>query len=151
MAKGKAVIKVMVCSDCNPPAFSNTKASNPNIPPQKTSCHLGEFVALLDEMLFITKMPESAEVTKKIKIIKIAKILTTFVNGKYSKNLNNKRSALSTTADNVPFAVCWSSHVALCPKKVIHKKLNKVGIISTAPINSRTVRPLEIFAINKPT
>ena len=53
MEKGSAVISVMVCSDCKPPALSNTSATSANRAPQNISCHLGDFSALFVAMLFI--------------------------------------------------------------------------------------------------
>ncbi len=70
---GNAVISVIVCNACSPPVFNNMSAKMANKAPQKTICHFGDFGAFLVAILFITNMPESAEVTKKIIIIRITR------------------------------------------------------------------------------
>ena len=92
MEKGNAVISVILCKAFNPPALSNNNASTASNTPQNTVCHFGETFAFFVAMLFITNIPESAEVTKKIRIINITKKLTMEENGIYSRNLNIKAS-----------------------------------------------------------
>lgn len=77
-----------------------------------------------------------------------AKILES---GRYSKNLNIRASGSETKALSAPFAILKSIQIALLPKTDIQIKLNSVGMIKTAAINSRILRPLEIFAIKSPT
>src|SRR5690606_33364518 len=122
-----------------------------SITPQNTICHFGDFLALRVAILVITKIPESAEVTKKIMIIPITAKLDIVDSGRYSKNLNISASELEANLLNAPFATLRSNQIALFPKTDIQIKLNKVGMINTAPINSLMVLPFEIFAINSPT
>src|SRR5690606_26047783 len=84
-------------------------------------------------------------------IMAIVKKLAIFVNGKYSRNRNIRASGLLANWLNAPLATLTSNHIALLPKTDIHIKLNKVGIIKTATINSLIVLPFEILAINNPT
>ncbi|MNM89327.1 hypothetical protein D3C81_1015570 [compost metagenome] len=71
--KGNAVMSVMVCKACNPPVFNNISAKMASRAPQNIICHFGDFSAFLLAILFITYIPESAEVTKKIIIIRITR------------------------------------------------------------------------------
>ena len=149
--KGSAVIRVMLCSASNPPAFNKNSAKTANSPPHPAICHLGEIFAFLVAMLFITNIPESAEVTKKIMMIPITIKLINLVNGRYSKNLNIRESGSVASALNAPSATWLSSHMALLPNTDIHIKLKIEGRISTAAINSRMVLPFDILAMNRPT
>src|SRR5690606_25971606 len=105
--------------------------------PQTIVCHFGETRAFLDAILFITNIPESAEVIKKIRIIAIVKKLIVSVKGKYSKKRNISASGSVASRLSVPLAILLSNQIALFPITDIQIKLNKVGIIKTAPTNSR--------------
>ena len=104
-------------------------------------------------MVFITKMPESAEVTKKVMI---------------------KTTHITVKADNMPPSIICPSvtksllvfdapiiaplappvssmSMAVAPRMVIQAKHTIAGANTQPKINSRTVRPREIRAKNKPT
>src|SRR5690606_37389864 len=148
---GKAVINVILCKAASPPALSNNNASAESKIPHPTVCHLGEFLAFLVAILFITNVPESAEVTKKMMIMAIVKKLSIFVNGKYSRNRNIRASGLLANWLNAPLATLTSNHIALLPKTDINIKVNKITIIKTATLNTLIVLPFEILAINNTT
>src|SRR5699024_9421859 len=103
------------------------------------------------DILFITNIPESAEVTKNMMIIDIVKKLVIELRGKYAKNSNINASGLLAIVLNAPSATFISNQMALFPNTDIQIKLNSVGSNNTAAIYSRIVRPLEILAINNPT
>src|ERR1700750_1138950 len=84
--KGNAVIKVMLWSAFNPPAFNCKRESTASKIPQNTICHFGDLVEFLVAMLFMTNIPESAEVTKKIIMMAITKNPVRVDKGIYSKN-----------------------------------------------------------------
>src|SRR5690606_15019455 len=149
--KGSAVIRVILWSASKPPAFNNNNANITSDIPQNTTCHFGDFLAFFVAILFITKIPESADVTKKIMMIAITTKLTIEESGRYSKNLNINAAGLDANSLSLPIATFRSNQTALFPKIVIQKKLNTLGMINTAPTNSRIVLPLEILAINNPT
>ena len=131
--------------------------------PQKAFCHLGDCGLLPVEMLFITKMPESAEVTKKMAIITKASAQRPLAKGKLSKNENSRMSGWRTRAESAPCTTLRSIQMAPLPKTVIHRKMNsegtsitarmysREGTSITARMYSRMVRPLEMRAINRPT
>ena len=50
-----------------------------------------------------------------------------------------------------PAACPMSRLMAVLPKTVIHRKVKPAGTSSTFRMNSRTVRPREIRAMNMPT
>ena len=119
--------------------------------PQKAFCHLGECGLLPVDILFITRMPESAEVTKKMAIITKASVQSPLAKGKLSKNENSRMSGWRTSAESAPCTTLRSIQIAPLPKTVIHKKMNSEGTSITARIYSRIVRPLEMRAMNRPT
>jgi len=150
-ANGSAVISVIVFNASSQPALSNIRANVARSIPQNTIWILGDLLEFLEDILSITSIPESAEVTKKMIIIARTIKLNTLESGRYSKNLNIKSSGSETKVLNAPFATLKSNQIALFPKTDIQIKLNNVGIIKTAAINSRTLLPFEIFDINSPT
>ena len=101
-------------------------------------------------MLLITKIPESADVTKNTAITMSASTDVNTGHGKSCRNWNNIFSVLLVKADKTPL-LCTSNQIAVLPKMVIHKMLNTVGTTNTHNTNSRTVRPREILAIKRPT
>src|SRR5690606_37227402 len=125
---GKAVIKVILCKAFNPPAFKSISAKTASKSPQPTVCHFGETEAFLVAILFMTNIPESAEVTKKIMIMALTKKLTISVRGRYSKKRNISASGLVANWLNAPLATLKSNHIALFPNTDIQIKLNKVGM-----------------------
>src|SRR5690606_9699786 len=149
--KGSAVISVMLCKASSPPTLSSSKDNPPSSTPQPMVCHLGEMRAFLVAMLFITNIPESADVTKNMIIITIVRILANVLSGRYSKKRNIRASGSPAKLLSAPLAIFISKYIALFPKTVIHTKLKSVGIIRTAATNSRIVRPFDILAIKIPT
>lgn len=150
-ANGSAVISVIVCNASRPPALSSIRAKVARSIPQNTIWILGDLLEFLEDILSITSIPESAEVTKKMIIIARTIKLKTLESGKYSKNLNIKASGSETRALSAPLATLKSNQIALFPKTDIQIKLNKVGMIKTAAMNSRILLPFEILAMNSPT
>src|SRR5690606_1421361 len=148
---GKAVIKVMLCKATKPPAFNNTRDIKANKLPHRTICLLEVLAAFLVAMLSITTIPESAEVTKNIMIIRITNKLVTLENGRYSKKLNISTSGLPAIRLKAPLACNLSIHMALLPYTVIQIKLNRVGMIRTAATKFLMVRPSELLTMNMPT
>src|SRR5690625_6440444 len=102
-------------------------------------------------MLSMTRIPESAEVTKKIMIILMTRMLEKEVSGRYSKNRKVRASGSVASALSAPSARLKSNQMALFPKMAIKIKLNKVGRIRTDPTNSMMVCPFEIRAMNSTT
>ncbi len=76
---------------------------------------------------------------------------TALAHGRYSKKRNSSASTLPAVCASAPWATWVSIQIALLPKAVIHSRLNAVGTSSTPTMNSRTVRPREMRAMNMPT
>src|SRR5690625_3978197 len=102
-------------------------------------------------MLSMTRIPESAEVTKKIMIILMTRMLEKEVSGRYSKNRKVRASGAVASALSAPSARWKSNQMALFPKMAIKIKLKKVGRNRTAHTNSLMVRPFEIRPMNSTT
>jgi hypothetical protein len=79
------------------------------------------------EILFITRIPESAEVTKKIAIIVIAITQIALAIGKLSKNANSRISGSFTSLLSVPPNTFLSIQMAPFPKTVIQRKIKSEG------------------------
>src|SRR3712207_4604065 len=122
-----------------------------NSTPQKAFCHLGEWGWLPDAMLFMTRMPESADVTKKTAIIMSANTQSGVARGNCSKKLKSSTSGLSASADSAPWARFMSIQMAPLPKTVIHRNMKSDGTSSTATMYSRMVRPFDMRAMKSPT
>ena len=71
-------------------------------------------------------------------------------NNRYAMGTAVERSA-STAADMAPAAPPMSSAMAVLPKTVIQTKVKPAGTSRTPRMNSRTVRPREMRAMNMPT
>src|SRR5690606_24405032 len=112
-----------------------------------------------------TSDPESDEVTKNNTTRMIATPTSTFPPGNPSSSSNSELSTLTEMllpsassngwpswprAINVPGAF-RSSFSAVPPNTVNHTNASVAGTNSTAATNWRTVRPLEIRAMNTPT
>lgn len=98
----------------------------------------------------MTNEPESDDVTKKNTITSTARTLVIAPIGKPSSN--RKSDVLVSTAPLTsmsPLLRCRNN--AESPKIVNHSEAITVGTSSTAPMNSRIVRPREIRAMNIPT
>src|SRR5690606_36974030 len=99
-----------------------------------------------------TREPESDDVTKKIATRITAMVEVTAGRGRNLKNSNRPTETSSITAEEIcPAATVWSRIIAVLPNTVLHRKVNSVGMNRTATMNSRTVRPREIRAMNMPT
>jgi hypothetical protein len=147
--------RVEIVADCkaeSPPAASRTLATTPPSAHQKTRCSTGVSVLPPDAMVSMTSEPESAEVMKKMHTSTTASVDVTAGQGRYWKNWNKatERSAL-TAAASAPWATVVSMNIAVLPNTVIQKKVKPAGMNSTATMNSRTVRPREMRAMNMPT
>ena len=151
--KGKAVAIEPACKALNasaPPTYNNAIATEPSANAQKTLCTTGASSFPPAVILSITSEPESDDVTKNTITKNIAIKDVKSENGRFS-NIWNIAKDLS----EIPFAKAPTSPItwlrAVSPKVLIHTAVTKVGTNKTAMINSRTVRPLEILAINIPT
>ena len=101
--KGKAEIKVMVCKAFKPPVRNSNNDKMHSKAPQNTFCQRGVLGLFFVEMLFITKIPESHEVTKNTAIIAIPNPQSNSDKGNCSKNLNSSTSGLFAIAHKAPF------------------------------------------------
>ena len=103
-------------------------------------------------MVSITSAPESAEVTKKTATRRMARPEVKAAPGSCSRKWNRAvdRSAL-TACEIAPAAVVMSRVMAVFPKTVIQRKVKPEGTSKTFRMNSRTVRPREMRAMNMPT
>src|SRR5690606_16513984 len=119
--------------------------------PQPIVCHFGAIRAFFVAILFMTNIPESAEVTKKTMMIAMVKKLTIVVRGRYCKKRNINPSGSGASLVSATSATFTDKRSALLPTTAIQIKLNMVGMIKPAATNSRIVRPLETLAINSPT
>ena len=119
--------------------------------PQKAFCHLGELGALPDEMLFITRMPESADVTKNTAIMTMPSTHSAPAMGNWPKKLKSSMSGWSARAERAPPATWLSMWMAPAPNTVIHMNTKSDGTSSTATMYSRMVRPFDMRAMNSPT
>src|SRR5690606_8147833 len=103
----------MLCKAFRNPAYKRKSDNTASRHPHNTVCHFGETFAFFVAMLFITNIPESAEVTKNIIIMAITKKLTMAGKGRYSKKRNISASGLSESLLSAPFASCKSNQIAL--------------------------------------
>jgi hypothetical protein len=101
-------------------------------------------------MLLMTKIPESAEVIKKMTMTSRAISEVTRARGNWSRNRNKSFSVSAAAWVRMP-PVWPSTQMAPLPNTVIQKILNRVGTRRTQTTNSRIVRPLEILAMKRPT
>src|SRR5690625_1717976 len=99
-----------------------------------------------------TSDAESDDVAKKIATTMIAKPCTSVVAGKLSKNSNMASGMDSATAAEMgpPSPPIPSISSADHPKMVNQMRVNADGAKSTARMNSRMVRPLEMRATKMP-
>ncbi len=99
-----------------------------------------------------TSAPESAEVTKKTRTMKIARKDSKRAAGNCSKNRNRAVDSSACTAEPSsvrPWFMIRS--MALLPNTVIHRKVKATGATSTPITNSLRVLPREILAMKSPT
>ena len=98
----------------------------------------------------ITREPESDEVTKKIRTSAIAIKEMMPVHGRCASiwNIASDASLTPLASSPTPLMDCSSP---VPPKVLIQIMVITVGTNSTATMNSRTVRPLEMRAMNIPT
>ena len=104
-------------------------------------------------IVFITRMPESAEVTRNVMI---NTTLITMIACRNQPSSMNDRVVNSLAefeaARMAPPAVPLSSRsMAVPPRIAIQAKQTSDGAMTAPMMNSRTVRPLEMRARNRPT
>src|SRR5690606_34883251 len=104
-AKGKAVINVILCKACRPPAFRSINASVASKIPQPAVCHLGGIGALVVAMQFITNVPEYADHRKKMMLMTNNRKQASTVNGRYSRKRNNNAWGSVASRVNDPLAI----------------------------------------------
>ena len=160
MVKGKApiiiaLLKASIGSDppLVLPAISNVPITQVRITPQTMRCLIPVFCSPPDIMVFITRIPESAEVTKKVRISTAHMTVIALKNPPDSIWLSVTNSLDVLDAPIIaPFAPPVSSRsIAVAPNMVIQAKQTNAGAITQPRINSLTVRPLEMRAKNNPT
>src|SRR5699024_4177082 len=104
----------------------------------------------LDVIIPSTYAAESADVTKKIKIKNIPRILVISVSGNDSNVANKASSTSAVTSSASPPAPNNSTCKAVPPNVTNQRTASTEGTKSTPVINSRIVLPREIRAINNP-
>jgi hypothetical protein len=149
--KGKAEAMEAVCRAPRPPATSRTAATPPSkIPQAAFKLRVGSWLPP-EVSMATTKVPESAEVIKKAAIKMIARKEVIVLKGKLPRVTNRALAIFSDTAALIPATPIISKFKAVPPKIASQIKLNAVGATRAPIINSRTVRPREMRAINWPT
>ena len=127
-------------------------AMTPDAEAQKMRVIRGGFGSPLWAIMSITKAPESALVMKKIDTSTTAMPDSSAPAGSWLKVSN---SAVFGSMSPVPPVKSTPSRTALYsavpPMIVNHRNVSAVGTSSTPVMNSRTVRPLEMRAMNTPT
>ena len=101
----------------------------------------------------MTRPAESIEVMKKTMMIRIAIGATMAVSGRLSSKVNRAASVWpsSTTGPVMLPGSLRSISMPVRPMMEIHTTVKMDGRASTPPMNSRTVRPREMRAMNMPT
>ena len=148
---GKAMIIEVFLIATSPPLKSSTMAINDNIAPQMIFILLSGFKSPCRENIPITKVAESAEVTKKVIIRIVATKEAIFPKGKWASVANNPTVTSLVTVATISIPSNISKYRAVPPKTVNHKQQKIAGRMTTPSINSLTVRPLDILAIKVPT
>ena len=144
-----------VCSAPIPPPAKRTIAITPRDIAQITLKIIGgsSFVfSFFDAVnIEVTKAPESEEVTKKVRMMVIARPINNFENGNCSKKTNSETAISLLMAVLNEFGSINSWYKAALPKTPIHKNTIDEGT-NTVPIrNSWIDLPYDILAINNPT
>ncbi len=106
-----------------------------------------------DMMVFITRMPESAEVTRKV-MIRTTHMMVRPVRSPPEIIWPSVANSwfVCDAPEIAPCATPLSSRsIAVPPRMVIHAKQTMAGAKTQPTMNSRTERPLEMRARNRPT
>src|SRR5690606_23284265 len=151
IASGNPLAIAPVCNAGSPPASSSTAATTPCSSAQKMRCHAGGSGTPLVVMMSITRLAESDEVTKKVTTSAVAMLIEMVSSGRCSRKRNSATATSSlTAATRLPAPVSWMNSAVL-PNTVNQKKVKAAGTSSTPTMNSRTVLPRDIRAMNMPT
>src|SRR5699024_12924 len=127
-------------------------AIRPEEEAQKMRVIFGGFGSPLCAIMSITKAPESALVMKKIETSTTAMPESSDPAGSWAKVSNSAVfGSIAPAASVKSTPLSTDSYSAVPPMMVNHRKVSEVGTSSTPVMNSRTVRPLEMRAMNTPT
>lgn len=146
-ANGKPVEIATAWRATKPPPKTSAAATAPPRPHQKIRWGTGVFKFPFDAKLSMTIEPLSDEVTKKTIDKKIETIVVSSVSGNCSSITNNCKGTSASP-------ICgWLAFKAIAepPNTVIQTMQPSVGASKTQVMNSRTVLPIEILAMNIPT
>ena len=141
------------CNDLRPPPRSRAMATAPSRLHQNTRWATGGSSFPPADVMSMTSEPESDDVTKKI-------IRRTTLANEASCAIGSTSSILNSASSGFHSVIIWDTPVypsksswwmAVAPKTLIHSKEHSAGRRRTQIINSRTVRPLEMRAMNIPT
>ena len=136
-------------SELSPPLSSSTTPIPPTANSQITFWRSGVSVRPPAVMVSITKVPESHPVTKKIRISAIATNEVICAKGNVPSSTNSCVSSVALASPGAWPAVI--SAMLESPKIVSQMIPSRLGAIIAPAMNSRTVRPSEMRAINMPT
>ena len=151
-AKGKAARIAPVCRPFNPPDHSKTAAATDWMTPHVNLIELGGFRFPWVVKVPRTKVAESAEVIKNVPIKKMATMDMIEPMGNCSRRMNKATSIpRASMTCLIPTCSNRSSAMAVPPNTENQNAQKIVGTRRTPRTNSRTVRPLEILAMNIPT
>src|SRR5690625_1667652 len=150
---GSAVLTAPACSAARaalPPTASSTPATTPSITAQNTRWGTGESVLPPAVMLSMTSEPEADEVMKNTSTSSTPRMGHIEASGRSVSIWNSASSDLSTASTSSP-TPADTGYCTAPPKAVMQMVVTMSGIMSTAVMNSRTVRPRDTRAINMPT
>ena len=148
-ANGRPVAIAPACSEVRPPLSNRTIPIPPTATSQIVFCLSSVSVRPPAVIVSITSVPESQPVTKKIRIRPIAIKDVNCAQGSAPSSTNNCVSSDALVRSAPLPATIWA--ILASPKIVSHNMPSKLGKITAPAINSRTVRPSEIRAMNIPT
>src|SRR5699024_8348452 len=151
--KGSAAISDAVWSASRPPPpLTNSTLAVPAINAPQINLTISGGLRLPREVIDpSTKVAESADVMKNMKMNISDSELVTIPSSNSNKMENNANSSFLFTISEIPPAQINSTSKAVVPKLVNQISASTDGAINTPVTNSRMVRPLEIRAINRPT
>src|SRR5699024_4877516 len=148
MLNGSAVISEPACMEVSPPESRSAAASRPSSSAHSTRDQIGGFGWPPEASMSTTSEPESEEVMQKIATMMMPSTDSSCVAGNCSKMRNIDSSAVMSPRSPLPNH--WRN--SPLPPQIENQIMPaRVGTSSTPATNSRTVRPLEMRAMNTPT
>lgn len=148
---GKAIIIEVFLMATRPPLNSSTIAIIDKMVPQIIFILISGFRSPFRENIPMTKVAESAEVTKKVIIRMVAIKEITLPMGRCPRVANRPTVTSLITRLTISTPSNISKYRAVPPKMVNQIQQKIAGRMTTPRINSLTVLPLEILAIKVPT